>query len=111
MVDEPESPKLRKVSHIGLWILCLGLLAWTMWAAFHGKNNTKNNSFASGSKQSNVYHITRNYALASLNLALLPLTMRGCTRADKIEDITTDEPANEVVDTKQMINAVKEEYQ
>ena len=111
MAYQPEDPKLRKASHIGLWFLVICIGGWLIWSATHTNNKKTANSFATGSKQSNIYHITRNYALASLNLALLPLTMHGCVKADKIDSVPADESTNDVIDTKQIVNIAKEEYQ
>lgn len=52
-----EDPGLRKASHIGLWILGLGLLGWTVYSAFHG--SIENNRYAPGSASysiNNTYH-------------------------------------------------------
>lgn len=100
-----EDPNLRKISHVGLWITVILIGGWLVWSATHSKNTTKNESFASGSKQTNNYHMVRNYALASLNLALMPLQIHGCTRADKLED-QPEQATNEVIDVKGMVNAV-----
>lgn len=38
-----EDPNLRKVSHIGLWILVLAIGGWLVWSATHASTeNTKN---------------------------------------------------------------------
>lgn len=101
---EEESPNLRKASHIGLWIMVILIGGWLVWSATHTRTMNKTDTFATGSKQSNIYHITKNYALASLNLALLPLQIHGCTSADKLEN-EPEQATNEAVDAKVVINA------
>lgn len=99
-----EDPRLRKASHIGLWILVIIIGGWLIWSATHTKSSTKNESFATGSKQTNNYKIVKNYALASLDLALLPLTFHGCVRADKMEN-EPEQAMNETIDAKVLVNA------
>lgn len=114
---EPESPKLRKVSHIGLWVYALIsaiVLGWLLWAATHSKTTTKNESFSDKATQTNNYNIkkpaTTNYGLAFVNIAFFPMNLNGCTKADKIvkdypgED--TDDITNSTLDTKVIINAM-----
>lgn len=46
----------RLASHIGLWILGIGIIIWLVWSATH--SNTENNRYAPGSAS---YGITNTY--------------------------------------------------
>lgn len=102
---EIEDPGMRKASHIGLWVIVFAIGGYLVFAATHSKTLNKTDTFATGSKQTNNYHIAKNYALASLSLALLPLEFHGCIKADKLEN-EPEESTNEAIDAKQMVNAV-----
>lgn len=101
-----EAPNLRKASHIGLWFISLGVVGWLLWSATH--NNTKNQRFSGDSKQTNNYHIVKNYALGFVDFALMPFNIRGCVRPDKL-DYEPQKAQEDVVDTKMLVNAVKSE--
>lgn len=102
---------LRKASHIGLWIsmAIIAVFIWILWTALHSK--IKNESFAAGSKQINNNKVIKNYALASLDLALLPLTFHGCVRANKLEETESEQTNSEIVDSKTLVNAATEDKQ
>lgn len=102
---EVEDPNMRKASHVGLWIIVIIIGAWLVWSGTHTKTMNKTDTFASGSKQTNNYRITRNYGLAFLDLAVLPFTFHGCTKNDKVEENPT-QITNEVTDDKSLVNSV-----
>ena len=89
------------VSHILLWIVILAIGVWLVYAATHTK--TKNDNFSGNAKQTNNYHVTRNYALVALDLALTPFNIQGCTKADKPEQEINEE-TNEVKNDTDFIN-------
>jgi len=70
-------------SHILLWIFMAGVGVWLVYSATHTKNKT--DTFTGNAKQTNNYHVTRNYALFALDLALTPFSIHGCTRQDAPE--------------------------
>lgn len=57
-----ESPELRKVSHIGLWILVLSIGGWLVWQATH--TNIENNRYGSGTIP--ITQEEHNYGLVNL---------------------------------------------
>lgn len=98
--------EIRTASHVGLWIGLIAIIGFLAWSATH--NHTKNEKFADNAKQTNIYHIHKNYGLGFVDLALMPLTFHGCVRGDK-PDAVNDQAVNEVVDAKTIINAVSED--
>lgn len=72
-----EDSGLRKASHIGLWLLGLGLLGWTVYQAFHSNNEF--NRFAAGA-ESHDNHSTRWPFTIDLNFSCVP---KEFIRADK----------------------------
>lgn len=103
MIDEREDPRLRKVSHIGLWFFVICIAIWLVWSATHGR--IKKENFSDNAKQTNTYHVTKNYALAFFDLAFFPFNIRGCSPVDKPDNIQ-QQATNEVVDAKQILNSV-----
>lgn len=84
-----------------------GVGGYILWIATHAKDKATANTFATGSKQSNVYNISKPTYYALIDLALFPLTMHGCVheqppaqeaQQDK-EEIKNDvDTTNQVVD-------------
>lgn len=102
---------MNKRGQIDVWhviwgLAIVGIVVWLIWSASH--TSIKNQQFQSGSRQTNINHINKNYALASLSLALLPLQFHGCVRADKLE-ADPEQVGNEAIDTAQLINSVSNE--
>lgn len=102
---EEEKARLdnHKNNFIVLYVILTLIGGYILWSATHTRN--KKESFSDSAKQINNYHITKNYGLGFFDLALLPLTIHGCSRPDRpdaIQELTT----NEVVDAKQVVNAV-----
>lgn len=104
-MDDREDPDARKVSHILLWIIVIIIGGWLVWSATHSVTKNSTSTFASGSHQSNVYHVNRNYALASLSLMFSPFTWNGC-ELKKDKPISEPEQVTNEVEEDSNINAV-----
>lgn len=104
-----ENSKFNIASHIVQWVFIIGIGGWLIYAATHTKTNIKNQDFATGSTQTNNYHTIKNYALASLQLALTPFEIHGCVRADKMEQQPTETKAEplDVTQTNAIISDSK----
>lgn len=56
-----EPNPVRTASHIGLWVIVIGIGVWLIYAATH--TNTENNRYGSGTTP--ITHETRNYGLVN----------------------------------------------
>lgn len=75
---------LRKVSHIGLWIMVIIIGGWLVWQATH--TNTENNRYGSGTIP--VSSTTNNYGLLNLNPCGILFTISGEKKKPEIKETT-----------------------